>query len=111
MKFCKKCGGLMFPVKKTSTSVHLKCRKCAAKQVTPLEKSSFVTKIEFSHQVSIPLIDAEEEMKKVSVINVECPKCHNIGAMWWMVQTRSGDEPATRFYRCAKCRHTWREGH
>jgi len=26
-----------------------------------------------------------------------------------MIQTRAADEPPTRFYRCTKCGHTWRE--
>ena len=26
-----------------------------------------------------------------------------------MFQTRSADEPTTRFYRCQKCKFTWRE--
>ena len=111
MKFCKKCGGLLFPVKKTSNSIHLQCRKCANKEILPAEEASFKTKTEFKVEASIPVVDSEQEAKKMSVISVECPKCHNIGAMWWMVQTRAGDEPATRFYRCIKCKHTWRESH
>ena len=38
-----------------------------------------------------------------------CPKCHNKGAYYWFLQTRSADEPETRFLRCTKCKHTWRE--
>ncbi len=40
--------------------------------------------------------------------NVICPKCGNTQANWWMVQTDSADEPSTQFFRCTKCRHTWR---
>ncbi|MEK6870559.1 MAG: zinc ribbon domain-containing protein, partial [Thermoproteota archaeon] len=39
---------------------------------------------------------------------IECEKCGNDEAVWWMLQTRSADEPTTQFYRCSKCRHTWR---
>ena len=28
--------------------------------------------------------------------------------VWWMLQTRSADEPTTQFFRCTKCQHTWR---
>ncbi|MCE2508324.1 MAG: RPA12/RPB9/RPC11 RNA polymerase family protein, partial [Nitrosopumilaceae archaeon] len=30
-------------------------------------------------------------------------------AVWWMLQTRSADEPTTQFYRCTGCGHTWRD--
>ncbi len=39
----------------------------------------------------------------------ECPKCGNKKAVYWQVQTRSGDESMTTFFRCTKCRYTWRE--
>jgi DNA-directed RNA polymerase subunit M len=28
--------------------------------------------------------------------------------VWWMLQTRSADEATTQFFRCTKCKHTWR---
>jgi DNA-directed RNA polymerase subunit M/transcription elongation factor TFIIS len=40
--------------------------------------------------------------------SVECPKCRNRQAFWWIVQTDSADEPSTQFFRCTKCNHTWR---
>ncbi len=109
MKFCKKCGGLMLPVKgdPKSGKIEVACRNCGAKETTKQE--GFVTSKDFSQAVAIPVIDSEKEAKKLSTINVECPKCGNIGAMWWLVQTRGVDEPTTRFYKCVKCRHTWRE--
>jgi len=39
---------------------------------------------------------------------VECPKCGNTQAFWWITQTDSADEPSTQFFRCTKCSHTWR---
>jgi len=42
------------------------------------------------------------------VTKAECKKCGSDGILW-MMQTRSADEPSTRFYRCTKCNHTWRE--
>jgi len=38
-----------------------------------------------------------------------CPKCGHIEAEAWQEQTRSGDEPSTSFFRCVKCKFTWRE--
>jgi transcription factor S len=40
--------------------------------------------------------------------SIDCPKCGNNLAFWWMLQTRSADEATTQFYRCTKCNHTWR---
>ena len=39
----------------------------------------------------------------------QCPSCGHGKAYWWMRQTRSADEPTTRFYRCVKCNKVWRE--
>ena len=41
--------------------------------------------------------------------HVFCSKCGNKGAYWHLRQTRSADEATTRFYRCTKCKNTWRE--
>ena len=41
-------------------------------------------------------------------IKIDCEKCGHTEAVWWMLQTRSADEPTTQFYRCTKCNHTWR---
>ncbi|MDI6820249.1 MAG: transcription factor S [Candidatus Hodarchaeaceae archaeon] len=41
--------------------------------------------------------------------HTRCPSCGHNKAYWWLRQTRAADEATTRFYRCAKCDHTWRE--
>ena len=28
---------------------------------------------------------------------------------FWMMQTRGSDEPETKFYKCEKCKHVWRD--
>ena len=52
--------------------------------------------------------DKEKSLRTMPTERVDCPKCGNREAYWWLLQTRSGDEPATQFYRCTKCEHTWR---
>ncbi len=42
-------------------------------------------------------------------IKIDCEKCGHAEAVWWMLQTRSADEPTTQFYRCTGCGHTWRD--
>ena len=56
----------------------------------------------------IEIIQPDEE-KSLPEIEIECPKCKFDKAIYWLVQTRSGDEAETKFYKCLKCKHTWRE--
>ena len=59
------------------------------------------------------LVMGESDMRKdqglKSTIKIDSEKCHNQEGVWWSLQTRSADEPETRFYRCVKCNHTWRD--
>ncbi len=48
----------------------------------------------------------EEVLPKTTA---ECPKCHNDKAYYWIVQTRSSDEAPTKFLKCVKCEHRWRD--
>ncbi len=56
------------------------------------------------------VVDEEdsEEFRHLPTTKVECPKCGNRLAHWFMRQMRAGDEPPTIFYTCAKCKHKWR---
>ena len=56
----------------------------------------------------IEAIDDEVEVYPL-VDEVECPKCKHGKAYFWEVQTRASDEPATKFLKCEKCKHIWRE--
>ena len=49
------------------------------------------------------------ELQTLPKTTAECPKCHHKTAYFWLVQTRAGDEPETKFLRCEKCEHTWRD--
>lgn len=53
--------------------------------------------------------DADATAGTRPTIKIECEKCDNTEAVWWMLQTRSADEPTTQFYRCTKCEYTWRD--
>lgn len=67
-----------------------------------------------------PLVEENKSKKKIEVVDaddetlpedktIECPECDNMGAFWWLQQTRAGDEPETKFLKCSKCKHTWRD--
>jgi len=49
-----------------------------------------------------------ERAKAETITKAKCSKCGNDSAYTWIVQTRSGDEGPTIFYRCTKCNYTWR---
>lgn len=51
----------------------------------------------------------EGEPPTLPTAHVRCPSCGHDKAYWWQRQTRGGDEPSTRFYRCVKCGRVWRE--
>ncbi len=55
------------------------------------------------------LILEAEDIKTKPTTRAECPKCKNMQAEWWLLQTRKADEAETRFFRCTKCKFTWRE--
>lgn len=98
MMFCKKCGAIMMPKKGKMV-----CTSCGHSEKG---KSSFKEKVE--QQKEVDIIDREEN-ESLPKIEVECPKCKNNEAYYWLVQTRAGDEAETKFYKCTKCKHTWRE--
>jgi DNA-directed RNA polymerase subunit M len=58
----------------------------------------------------VVVIGKEElNLRTTPQVKINCPKCGNGTAYWWMVQTRGVDESMTQFYRCTKCGYTWRE--
>ena len=56
------------------------------------------------------VLDENEGKDVLPTMEIECENkdCDHNEAVWWMLQTRSADEPTTQFFRCTKCQHTWR---
>lgn len=106
MQFCPKCGALMLP-KQVEQGPILVCDTCGYtakaekleeyKIVKPAKQKEMITVIEKEAKPALP------------TARTKCPKCGHGEAYWWLRQTRAADEATTRFYRCAKCGHTWRE--
>jgi DNA-directed RNA polymerase subunit M len=57
---------------------------------------------------SLKVIETDKGPSALPTTTIDCTKCGNDTAYWWMLQTRSADEATTQFYRCTKCSHTWR---
>jgi DNA-directed RNA polymerase subunit M len=107
MEFCSKCGGLMIP-KKSGSKVVLICRKCGKRKTSKSKKFKIKVSTEKSKS-KIIVLDKKSKIDVLPKTDATCPKCENNKAFWWMQQTRAADEAPTRFYKCTKCGHTWRE--
>jgi len=100
MQFCPKCGILL--VQKKTRWCCPKCRYCSKDKVkiTSTEKFGKEVKINVLH---------EKESNVYPIVTETCPKCGHNKAYYWSTQMRAGDEAETRFFKCVKCKHSWRE--
>ncbi|MGM5481119.1 MAG: transcription factor S [Nanobdellota archaeon] len=105
MMFCPKCGSLLKtkqqkgkPVKYCSCGYTGKLKEDEAKISEAVEQKNNEIEVVDKNSVAVhPLTDAE------------CPKCGHDKAYYWLKQTRAGDEPETKFFKCEKCDYTWRD--
>ena len=104
MEFCKKCRSLMVPVK-TGKTTHMKCRKCGYQPKESVRELKITEKATKGRGVVL----LEKDEIPLPMIDRTCPECENEQAYFWLQQTRAADEPPTQFFRCTKCKHTWRE--
>ena len=102
MLFCPKCGSILKPTETKKGRV-MKCSNCG---YISKEKEAKITE-QITEKKKIEIIEKKEEV--LSKTKEICPKCKNTEAYYWLVQTRAGDEAATKFYKCTKCGHVWRD--
>ena len=100
--FCPKCGSILLPKKEGSKKV-LVC-SCGYKES---KAESATLKDKPKTQKDVEVVDKEVETHPIT--KAECPKCGHNEAYYWEVQTRASDEPATKFLKCVKCKHVWRD--
>ncbi len=96
MLFCPKCQSLLIP---KEGKMHCSCGYTQ-------EEGKLTEKKKKTKDVAVV------EKKQVSVhakTKADCKECGNNEAYFWTQQTRSADEPETRFFKCTKCEITWRE--
>ena len=94
MKFCPTCD---VRLKKDSATSVLTCPKCDYTEGGPkIEKQSVSQETESDFLV----LDENEGKDVLPTMEIECEnkECDNIEAVWWMLQTRSADEPTTQFF-------------
>ena len=63
-------------------------------------------KMKADNQVAV-VKETDGEVKPI--VEMNCLKCKNDKAYFWTMQTRAADESETKFYKCTKCKHTWRD--
>ena len=100
MEFCQKCGCVLVEKDKK-----FRCPRCGykSKEKVRIESSE---KIETKPEIGII---RDKDANVFPIVNTICPKCNHKEAYFWTSQTRAGDEAETKFFRCVKCMHTWRE--
>ena len=101
--FCPKCGSLLIPKKEDSKRL-LVC-SCGYKE-SDLEKAKIREVLRDRAEVEVVDKDTSDMLP---LTEADCPKCGHDKAYYWLVQTRASDEPETKFLRCQKCKHTWRD--
>lgn len=102
MLFCPKCGSLLIPKKEKNKTVMI-C-SCGYKSE---DSSSGKISEKVEQKKKLEVIDKDVEV--LPLVDEECPKCGHKKARFWTLQTRAGDEAETKFFKCEKCKHVWRE--
>ena len=102
--FCPKCGSILTP-KKDERKIELVCG-CGYKE-KKREELILKEKVTLKKKDQIEIIDKKNDV--LPKTEEQCPKCGYKEAFYWLVQTRAGDEAETRFFKCVKCHHTWRQ--
>jgi len=103
MMFCPKCGSLLMPKKEGNKTI-VEC-KCGYKSN---DKIQTTFKEEVKKKETIKGV-ADGDMETLPITDADCPKCNHKKAYFWEVQTRAADEPPTKFLKCEKCKHLWRD--
>ncbi len=101
MEFCPKCGAVL--IQKLKNSV---CPRCSYSAKGKL-KISISEEIKEKNKEIVVFKGQQESVHPM--VNETCKKCDHSKAYFWTVQTRASDEAETKFFKCVKCDHTWRE--
>ena len=103
--FCPKCGSLLMP-KSIGNKKVMAC-SCGYKAK---EQGVSISDKPKTKDAKIDVVeDSAAELETLPKMDVTCPKCSHKKAYYWLVQTRAADEAETKFLKCEKCGHTWRD--
>ncbi len=105
MNFCDKCGAMLIPKPEGRKTLFV-CNSCGNVS-NKGEKIVLTENVSDGKKNLVDVVDKKVDL--LPKIDQDCAKCSHGKAYFWLVQTRAGDEAETRFFKCAKCNHTWRE--
>ena len=103
MMFCPKCGSLLRP--KVDKKKKIMACTCGYASKDSSTTTISETLVRDDKKISV----VEEKDDNLPLTDAECSECGNSKAYYWLAQTRSGDEPETKFLKCSKCKHVWRD--
>jgi len=110
VEFCPECSNLLRKMSDNGNS-YLTCR-CGYEKELIINNDEVLNEVQKKKNALKENLIVVSEDDKVSVhpkVTKICSKCGNKEAEAWQEQTRSADEPSTSFFKCTKCKFTWRE--
>ncbi len=111
VEFCPECSSLLRKRIIEGKSV-LACKCGYHKEAEDNDDKELEKKIEQKKkdlENNLIIVSEEDKLSVNLKVTMICPKCKYKEAETWQEQTRSADEPSTHFFRCLKCKFTWRE--
>ena len=102
--FCPDCGSML----KSKQQKNKTTQFCSCGYSSDVKGDETVLKEKVDSSADqIEVIEGDTEIHPLT--DMDCAKCGHDKAYFWTKQTRAGDEPETKFYKCEKCKHTWRD--
>jgi DNA-directed RNA polymerase subunit M len=105
MMFCPKCSSILVPKKEGSKTIST----CSCGYRSKDKGAGELKESVKDTTQKVEVIEDGDKYETLPEMKVECPKCGNLKAHFWEIQTRASDEPATKFMKCTKCKNVWRD--
>lgn len=102
--FCPKCGSILIPKREGSKKLLV----CSCGYKSSKTDDAVIKEAVTKKEKKVEVIE-HGEIETLPKMKATCDKCGHNEAYFWTVQTRAGDEPETKFIKCTKCGHTWRD--
>jgi DNA-directed RNA polymerase subunit M len=108
--FCPDCSSLLRKNNRDGI-IYLICKCGYQKRVENNESviKQTVIKKKKALEKNLLIISEEDRISVHPKVSRICSKCGHTEAEAWQRQMRSADEPSTSFFKCIKCKYTWRE--